>query len=45
MLNELKNEKFVEREFKEVLGGHYDEMKFYFTPNGSKFIWPKIYFY
>ena len=30
-----KKTTFVEREFKEVEGGYYDE-NFYFTPNGSK---------
>lgn len=28
--------KFINRELEEVEGGHYDDMKFYFTPNGSK---------
>jgi hypothetical protein len=28
-------EKFVERQFEEVEGGHYDEYDFYHTPNGS----------
>lgn len=36
MQTESKNEKFVHKEFQEVPGGHYDEMNFYFTPNGSK---------
>ena len=36
MLNEIKNENFVEKEFQEVEGGHFNEMNFYFTPNGSK---------
>jgi hypothetical protein len=28
-------EKYVERPFKEVEGGEYDEYDFYYTPNGS----------
>jgi hypothetical protein len=30
------NRKFVEKEFKEVQGGYYDEYDFYYTLNGSK---------
>lgn len=37
MQNEIKNEKKVDKEFQEVSGGYYDEMGFYFTPNGSNF--------
>lgn len=36
MQNETKNENFIEKEFQEMPGGHYDELNFYFTPNGSK---------
>jgi len=36
MQNENKNDKLIQREFQEVPGGYYDEMNFYFTPNGSK---------
>jgi len=35
MQNEIENEKFIVRDFQEVPGGHFDEMNFYFTPNGS----------
>ncbi len=31
-----KNKTFVERDFEEVEGGHYDDYGFYHTPNGSK---------
>jgi len=31
-----KPKNFIEREFKEVEGGDYDEFGFYHTPNGSK---------
>lgn len=37
MQNEIKNEKFIVRDFQEVPGGHFDEMNFYFTPNGSNY--------
>ncbi len=37
----MQNEKFVVREFQEVEGGRYDEMNFYFTPNGSNFYYLK----
>lgn len=30
-----KHQPFIEREFQEVEGGHYDEYGFYYTPNGS----------
>lgn len=29
---------FIDKEFVEVEGGHYDEYGFYHSPNGSKFI-------
>lgn len=32
----MKNEILADKEFKEVEGGFFDEMNFYFTPNGSK---------
>lgn len=36
MQNEIKIEKKADREFQEETGGQYDELGFYFTPNGSK---------
>ena len=44
MQNEIKNENFVEKDFQEVDGGHFDELNFYFTPNGSIFYNNKINF-
>lgn len=35
MQNEIKSEKKADKEFQEVAGGSYDEIGFYFTPNGS----------
>ena len=37
MHNEIKTEKKADREFQEVIGGSYDEMGFYFTPDGSNY--------
>ena len=31
----MKNEIIEEKEFQEVEGGHFDELNFYFTPDGS----------
>jgi hypothetical protein len=34
--NKTENKKdFINRDFKEVEGGFYDELGFYMTPNGS----------
>jgi hypothetical protein len=37
-MNKNTEDDFLEREFKEVEGGYYDEYSFYYTPNGSKMI-------
>ncbi len=36
MQHEILDENFMVRDFQEVKGGYYDELNFYFTPNGSK---------
>lgn len=40
--NKKTGNKFIEREFKEVKGGYYDDYGFYYTPNGSKSILSNI---
>jgi hypothetical protein len=35
-MNNKTESKFVDREFKEVENGYYDDYGFYYTPNGSK---------
>lgn len=35
---------FNNKEFKEVMGGYYDENNFYYTPNGSFWDPDGIYF-
>ena len=37
MQNEIKSEKKADKEFQEVEGGHFDEMGFYFSPDGSNY--------
>ncbi len=34
--DKTEESEFIEKEFKEVEGGKYDEYGFYYTPNGSK---------
>lgn len=36
MQNNPQQKSFIEKEFKEVFNGYYDDEGFYYTPNGSK---------